>query len=102
MVKEYIERNALLTEIISELEYDPDIYTSEHNRYVDFGLKIAIRDVKAQPVVDVVEVVRCKDCKHRSQLTGKAPFAFYACSYDKGLGDNVREDDFCSYGERKE
>lgn len=47
-------------------------------------------------------IVRCEDCKHRTQLMGKPPFGFYACSHDKGLGDNVKEDDFCSYGERRE
>ena len=58
--------------------------------------------IELQPTADVAEVVRCKDCKHKTQLMGKAPFAFYACSHNKGLGDNVRLDDFCSYGERKD
>ena len=45
-----------------------------------------------KPTADVVEVVRCKDCKHQN------PFGF------KCLRDNLwhSSDDFCSYGERKE
>lgn len=41
---------------------------------------------------DIVEVVRCKDCKHRNPLS-------YWC-----LRDNLwhNEEDFCSYGERKD
>lgn len=41
---------------------------------------------------DVAEVVRCKDCKHRNPYGSKC------------LRDNLwhDDDDFCSYGERKE
>lgn len=40
------------------------------------------------PSADVVEVVRCKDCKYRAK---GLPY----CAY-------FGETDFCSYGERKE
>ena len=45
--------------------------------------------IENAPTVDAVEVVRCKDCKH----------------YKIGLCYGwhcVEEDDFCSYGERRE
>ncbi len=51
--------------------------------------------------VDAVEVCRCKYCKHRT-LAGKAPFMFFLCSHNNGLRENVKDNDFCSYGERKE
>ena len=47
---------------------------------------------------DVVQVVRCKECKS---------FGVYECSgngyckHNNGLGD-PNPDDFCSYGERRE
>jgi hypothetical protein len=46
----------------------------------------------AATVCDMVEVVRCKDCKHRN------PYGW------KCLRDNLWHDmnDFCSYGERKD
>ena len=49
------------------------------------------------PASDVVEVVRCKDCKHTYFLysCGK-----YMCK--KGCGATKSENDFCSHGERKE
>ena len=52
--------------------------------------------------VDAVEVVRCKDCKHRAvaKITGE-----YFCVnpyYGMGSGVELKDDDFCSYGERKE
>ena len=62
------------------------------------------------PTADVVEVVRCKDCKHRGD--GVCPMCFeeYSAS-DDGEGymvddwitiDNTQDDAFCSYGERKD
>ena len=56
-------------------------------------LRMAIRE---QPTVDAVEVVRCKDCKHKADVTDKGN---YLCNR-KMLG-LVRPDDFCSYGERR-
>ena len=47
-----------------------------------------------QPTVDAVEVVRCKDCKHRETLFGKM-----CCDYND---DVVQENHFCSCGERRE
>ena len=41
---------------------------------------------------DVVEVVRCKDCKH---------FVSEVCRHDFAL-NFCRGDDYCCYGERKE
>lgn len=44
---------------------------------------------------DVVEVVRCKDCKHWKQVTAER----HACRI---LGFEMDYDEYCSYGERKE
>ena len=46
-------------------------------------------DIEAAPTVDAVEVVRCKDCKHRHSYSW--------CEY-------VDDDDnfYCARGERKE
>lgn len=51
--------------------------------------------VNFAPAADVVEVVRCKDCKH--YIAG-------FCTRDINERTNMfrmGEDDFCSYGERK-
>lgn len=58
-----------------------------------------VDDVKAEleeaPTADVVEVVRCKDCKHREQ---------YDCNHITlgGTKCGVTDDWFCADGERKE
>ena len=48
------------------------------------------------PTADVVEVVRCKECKHHRDLDGGVK-----CERLDGLLMNL-PDDFCSYGEKKE
>ena len=52
------------------------------------------------PTSDVVEVVRCKDCKYYMRL-GR-----FGCFCRRRIKSNIeyriRVDDFCSYGKRKE
>ncbi len=47
------------------------------------------------PLVDAVEVVRCKDCKFYQPFD---PYRKYDCN--RGLL-GVMGDDYCSYGERR-
>lgn len=52
--------------------------------------------IKDTPTADVVEVVRCKDCRH---------YVAEYCTRDIKSRTNMfymRADDFCSYGERKD
>ena len=49
---------------------------------------------------DVVEVVRCKNCKHFCPYEGEEHKG--DCAELVGLESCVYEDDFCSYGERKD
>lgn len=53
--------------------------------------------VEEMPTIDAVPVVRCKDCKRF--VDNKEAFVKY-CSYGRGI-KFVSENDFCSYGERK-
>lgn len=61
-----------------------------------------------QPTVDVVEVVRCKDCKHR--CSDKCPMYHEELqdyddygykSVDVVATDNTIDDGFCDKGERR-
>ena len=59
--------------------------------------------IKAIPAADVVEVVRCKNCKH--SLGYKFPYNYervLACNDPHGMTIKaVNPMHFCSYGERK-
>ena len=69
-------------------------------------------DILAAPIVDVVEIVRCRDCKYWGDEDGKFPRSdgelFARCKAHNYLIDGRHtgwcptENDFCSYGERKE
>ena len=48
--------------------------------------------IKTAPTVDAVPVVRCRECKFRDGTPGQPNIQ---CG-------NMHDDDFCSYGERKE
>ena len=49
--------------------------------------------------VDAVPVVRCKDCEYYEIGKDYLPYCNHC---DGGIADYPREDDFCSYGERKD
>ena len=55
--------------------------------------------LREAPTVDAVEVVRCKDCEFRSSWMMNRNLR-YICP-ESGMFPNC-ENDFCSYGERKE
>lgn len=53
------------------------------------------RYILRQPAADVAEVVRCKDCKHRTENGN--------CGHPRhrGILPSAYPYDFCSYGEQK-
>lgn len=97
---EYIDREALIAEINEEIEHRTPMYTDEQNDYIEKGLRIARKDIKRFSAADVVEVVRCKNCKHFCPYEGEEHKG--DCAELVGLESCVYEDDFCSYGERKD
>ena len=86
---EYIDREALKEHIGSYA----GMFTDELGFAV--SLQAVLNGVDFAPAADVVEVVRCRDCKHCTSIEGVLSLCAYhyiACDYN----------DFCSYGERKE
>ena len=71
-----------------------------------------VRFLKKQPTVDAVPVVRCWDCKYWGDEAGKLQYSdgvlFARCKAHNYLIDGRHtgwcptENDFCSYGERKD
>ena len=62
------------------------------DRYFDIKF-----DIMEEPAVDAVIPVRCAQCQHFKRNLENDTY----CSSVNGLTD-PQEDDFCSYGERKE
>ena len=88
----YVEKEKVLE--IAKNKY----YSDFHKSMADLtSLRELLEDT---PAADVVEVVRCKDCKYAFHH----PLGYIYCHRD---GRNAYEmifkkDSFCSYGERKE
>ena len=76
--------------------------TSKINTDYDTGFHSATSQVQGliayMPTVDAVEVVRCKDCKWFKKGT---PFRHECNNICAGMF-YVRQEDFCSHGERKD
>ena len=91
---EYIERASL----------DIPVLPKEYRNYSTFNLDDAYEDgwndaiacLLKIPTADVVEVVRCRDCKHCDPEN-------HHCDHHMGTAAPLRRkhDDFCSYGEKR-
>ena len=55
--------------------------------------------IESVPAADVVPVVRCKDCKYAYINSFSAASGVALCSSSAKV---MQQDDFCSYGERKD
>lgn len=92
MDREYIERETALEKVIEVKHHDPELSGVVLHRYIK---EIDLKDI---PAADVVEVVRCRECKYsyKDEIFGNR-----WC--DSHLGcRKVKDDGYCYLGERKE
>ena len=92
MAKEYIERTAL-----GIGKANRDVFKVPE--YAD-GWNSAVEIIQNAPTADVVEVVRCKDCKYYEQDPYNPEPDMMCRHWCDWLPTDP--DDYCSYGERKE
>ena len=64
---------------------------------------VVMDTILEQPTADVVEVVRCKDCKHKVDYCGRLMCGRNKYEFAEGVGGLVATlpEHFCSYGERR-
>lgn len=96
MTKEYIEREAAIEAVQNHFDDGGfDGYTEG---------QLMMTRICAIPASDVVEVVRCADCKY--SIMHQFPFSYekvLACHDPHGVMiRSVQPTHFCAYGERKE
>ena len=100
---EYIEREALIEHIKDLPTWDyiakSDGVYEKSTKYPEgnFDCDDVINSINNAPAADVVEVVRCKEC--RMFVDNKSALTTYCTRECKNL--TVKPDDFCSYGERR-
>ena len=106
----YINESKLIQAIIKERDKIPltipcayyellDVKPNSDGQSQRAGIRKALRCIAEAPTADVVEVVRCKDCKYWGGIT-------FGNICRRWTGLNVKNctkpNDFCSYGERRE
>lgn len=69
------------------------------NEYV-YDTNAVLDSIDSQPTVDAVEVVRCRYCIH--YFSGACLKIFTDGDASRDAWQERYDDDFCSYGERKE
>ncbi len=101
--KEYIERGALEEKLDRRLKELRKKY-GYFDHYTD-GFDEAVDAVSDEPAADVVEVVRCRDCKKR-YVPAYCALWYGQINDEHGCRDiflRAHNDDFyCAYGERKD
>lgn len=85
--------------LIDADEMRQDWLENGQNEYV-YDTNAVLDSIDEQPTIDAVPVVRCRDCKYHQLMENKKSFMYWHNC--KLWCADISEDDFCSYGERKE
>lgn len=96
-MKEYIERADVMPALEDYYEpIDPD-------QPMTLTLEQIAEVIENMPAADVVEVVRCRDCKWFNHYTMECESDDVATDHEGGASFSINfgPDDFCSYGQRK-
>lgn len=96
----------------NHIYYEPDFVRKDTKpRYIDANVLIElathegaygyvdVHDIHNTPTADVVEVVRCKNCKYRRKWEGEKS---YYCGKDNvAILGNLRPNFYCGFGKRR-
>ena len=89
----YINADELSIKLDAMRNPDSEFATDDYIDGFSDGISAVIKELETIPTTDVVKVVRCKDCEHfrtKPNYCGKLAV------------DDVEEDFYCCYGERRE
>ena len=96
-MREYIEREALFRFLTEQKDKETGAYSKGRNAGLDVA-RSALHNREITPAADVVEVVRCKDCR-RGEVDGpEYDPDLYFCQLGCGLNKGHF---FCAFGERR-
>lgn len=106
---EYIEREAVFEWFCNFVDDDGCVDMPKNNGNCRKGYRDCVcgKELDAIPAADVVEVVRCKDCRFCMAFKDKSDGFYGHCRrwIIRTISDYaalVYADGYCSYGERKE
>lgn len=107
MSGDYVSKAVAINKIMENIVHQDSHDVNLHN----IGLRKAMSAIDSLPAADVVEVVRCRDCKYRivNEHYGKKGYLKLKamCDLDTGdpfeLGRHATDDNwYCADGERKD
>ena len=97
LMARYIDSEQVVRELLS-LSVTDGLY----GRGLSRGIELALSIVNRQDTADVVEVVRCRDCKRCfEKRTKRNKQLMRFCMRMDGNEYRVKANGFCSYGERR-
>ena len=98
---DYIDRQAAIDAVTGWLNIARNpINQSKYNDGEIAAYDTALSELKKIPSADAVEVVRCKDCTYYYYADNRIPSERgWVCAND---GCYVSQNDYCSWGERKD
>lgn len=82
------------------VKYGNKTAEQQSNSYSTMMMYEIADEIEDAPAVDAVEVVRCKDCIAKSTWYTDKAFGVEVCGLSGFIV--VEDNDFCSYGERRE
>lgn len=92
----YINADEFVTKLDTIGNPDSEFATDDYIDGFSDGISETMKEVMTMPSADVVEVVRCKDCKYYREM-----YKLCSCRHDK-WNVYLNEDDFCSRGEKRD
>lgn len=99
---DYIERGALLKELQEEIDFESTMYTEEQNKWFAIGLKCAYRDVKSQPIADVVPRDEVQEIfKEFDRMLERYAYEPYYTVQDMEIEVNILKEKYTKGGEQK-
>lgn len=102
-MRRYIDAEKLKRSIEAQCRVLRAIGIDELTEMTDVLSAGFIQEIENAPTVDVVEVVRCKDCIYHTgdDECTHGRWDIWSDNSDYGLYPEAMEMDYCSYGERK-
>lgn len=110
MMGEYIDRAEALSAISNWLRKAKfPLNASAYNRGEIAAYETSIEEISELPAADVVEVVRCRDCRWWDKIEGSPLGYCHACkhahfstNWEISIYRTYKEDFYCADGERKD
>lgn len=104
-----IDADALMRELMRTINTLQMMDDTESADKVMRGVHIVGNSIRSAPTINAVEVVRCRDCKHRYGDECPMRHVEWVTYEDDGfierddiVHDNTQDDGYCNFGERED